>query len=64
MPICCVPAAVKHETVDSVTAGRYHSGMSDARDLAIDPVLEPVDQAWLEERLKEYEALLQYLRDH
>ncbi len=42
----------------------YHLDMSDARDLAIDPVLEPVEQAWLEARLKEYEALLKYLRDH
>lgn len=38
--------------------------MTEARDLATDPVLEPVDKAWLEARLKEYEALLQYLRDH
>ena len=55
---------VKRETVDSVTTGRYDLDMSEARDLATDPVLEPVDQAWLEARVKEYEALLQYLRDH
>jgi hypothetical protein len=38
--------------------------MSEARDLATDRDIDAADLAWLEVALEEYQALLQYLREH
>lgn len=38
--------------------------MSEARDLVTDQDIDPVDLAWIEANLEEYQALLEYLRDH
>lgn len=38
--------------------------MSEARKVATDQDITAVDLAWLEAALEEYEALLQYLREH
>jgi hypothetical protein len=38
--------------------------MTEARDLAPVPELEPKEVEWLNARLNEYRELLEYLRDH
>lgn len=57
-------ADIKREILESVVADRYPLNMSEARDLATDQDIDAADLAWLEATLEEYEALLQYLRDH
>lgn len=57
-------ADIKRETLESVVTDRYPLNMSEARDLVTDQDIDAADLAWLEATLEEYEALLQYLRDH
>lgn len=57
-------AGIKRGTLETVAPGRYPLAMSEARDLVTDQDIDPVDLAWIEANLEEYQALLEYLRDH
>ena len=55
-----------HQQIHGLRSRRYLERVSEAESMATENVgnLDEQDRAWLDERLVEYQQLLNYLREH